>query len=101
MLVTSYVVPSLYDHVHLVTGHPGPVAMAWHQKHSTNAAYSTQDARQSRPVCTSCTYGGITRLGPTTIVFIASPPPFLVNSGFSMPTPTRTRPVAPTVTVIC
>ena len=59
MLVTSYVVPSLYDHVHLVTGHPGPVAMAWHQKHSTNAAYSTQDARQSRPVCTSCTYGGM------------------------------------------
>jgi hypothetical protein len=44
MLVTSYSVPSLYDHVLLVTGHPSPTVMAWHQKNSLNAAYTLKDA---------------------------------------------------------
>jgi Reverse transcriptase (RNA-dependent DNA polymerase) len=59
LLVTSYSVPSLYDHIHLVTGHPSPSVMAWHQKNSTNAAYTAKDAAQSRPVCQSCVYGSM------------------------------------------
>ena len=59
MLVTSYSVPSLFDHVHLVTGHPSPSVMAWHRKNSINAAYTTKDASLSRPVCQSCVYGGM------------------------------------------
>ena len=59
MLVTSYSVPSLYDHVHLVTGHPSPSVMAWHQKYSLNAAFTAKDAGMSRPVCQSCVYGSM------------------------------------------
>ena len=33
--------------------------MAWHQKHSTNAAYTAKDAAMSRPVCQSCVYGSM------------------------------------------
>ena len=59
MLVTSYSVPSLYDHVHLVTGHPSPSVMAWHQENSTNAAFTPKDAAAPRPVCPSCAYGAM------------------------------------------
>jgi hypothetical protein len=52
MLVTSAVIPSLYDRVHLVTGNPGQYAMSWHRKKSLNAGYSASDAQLSRPVCT-------------------------------------------------
>ena len=33
--------------------------MAWHQKNSTNAGYTSKDASKSRPVCPSCVYGGM------------------------------------------
>ena len=59
MLVTSHSVPSLYDHVHSVLGHPGYAGMAWHQKNTVNAAYTFRDASASRPVCASCVYGSM------------------------------------------
>ena len=31
--------------------------MNWHQKHSTNAAYTTTDTNTPRPLCTACIYG--------------------------------------------
>ena len=33
--------------------------MAWHQKHSTNAAYTFRDASLERPVCPACVYGSM------------------------------------------
>jgi hypothetical protein len=38
---------------------PSPSVMAWHQKNSTNAAYTATDAAQSRPVCQFCVYGSM------------------------------------------
>ena len=43
----------------MVTGHPGLHGMNWHRLHSTNAAYTSQDAAVSRPVCTGCVYGSM------------------------------------------
>jgi hypothetical protein len=43
--------------VHQVTGHPGQHGMKWHQQHSINAAYTTEDSDIPRPVCTACVYG--------------------------------------------
>ena len=59
MLVTSYSIPSTYDRVHMVTGHPGLHGMNWHRQHSINAAYSSHDAAAPRPVCTACVYGSM------------------------------------------
>ena len=59
MLVTSSHIPSIYDRVHLVTGHPGQLAMSWHRTHSINAGYTQRDAAQSRPVCHTCAYGSM------------------------------------------
>ena len=59
MLVTSSHIPSIYDRVHLVTGHPGQLAMSWHRTHSINAGYTQRDATQSRPVCHTCAYGSM------------------------------------------
>ena len=56
-MVTSFKTSSLYDHVHQVTGHPGQHGMRWHQQHSINAGYTTEDSTSSRPVCTACVYG--------------------------------------------
>ena len=58
-LLTSNSVPSLYDHVHSVLGHPGYAGMAWHQKNTVNAAYTFRDASASCPVCASCVYGSM------------------------------------------
>lgn len=58
-MVTSHSVPSLYDHVHLVLGHPGLAGMTWHQKHSINAAHTFRDASLPRPACASCVYGSM------------------------------------------
>ena len=43
----------------MVTGHPGHHGMTWHRQHSTNAAFTPQDAAASRPVCTACVYGSM------------------------------------------
>ena len=59
MLVTSHSVPSLYDHVHSVLGHPGYAGMAWHQKNTINAAYTFRDASAPRHVCSACAYGSM------------------------------------------
>ena len=37
LYLTQFKPVSLYDHVHMVTGHPGNVGMLWHLKNSTNA----------------------------------------------------------------
>jgi hypothetical protein len=57
--VTNHSVPSLYDNVHSVLGHPGYAGMAWHQKNTVNAAYTFRDASASRPVCASFVYGSM------------------------------------------
>ena len=33
--------------------------MKWHQQHSINAGYTTEDAESPRPVCTACVYGSM------------------------------------------
>ena len=43
----------------MVTGHSGHHGMTWHRLHSTNAAYTPQDAAAPRPVCTACVYGSM------------------------------------------
>ena len=48
---------SLYDHIHMVTGHPGNAGMAWHMKNSTNAKYTEEDASRQRGTCKGCVYG--------------------------------------------
>ena len=53
---------SLYDHLHMVTGHPGEKSMKWHRENSLNAKYTEHDAHQSRGICQGCVYGA---LGPT------------------------------------
>ena len=50
---------SLYDHVHMVTGHPGAKGMLWHQKNSLNAKYTLPDASRQRGPCRGCVYGGL------------------------------------------
>jgi hypothetical protein len=64
--------------------------MAWHQKNSTNAAYTAvKDAVQFRPVCQSCAYSrcACIRLALTGMASIVPTLPSLVNSGLSMHTP--------------
>ena len=48
---------SLYDHIHMVTGHPGNAGMDWHLKNSTNAKYTEEDATRQRGTCKGCVYG--------------------------------------------
>ena len=50
---------SLYDHVHMVTGHPGVKGMMWHQKNSLNAKFTTPDASRQRGTCKGCVYGSL------------------------------------------
>ena len=38
---------SLYDHVHMVTGHPGNAGMAWHLKNTKGEKHSEEDASNS------------------------------------------------------
>ena len=42
---------SLYDHVHLVTGHPGKEGMKWHLENSRHAKYTESDAQRQRGTC--------------------------------------------------
>ena len=37
LYLTQFEPVSSYDHVHMVTGHPGNAGMAWHLKNSTGA----------------------------------------------------------------
>ena len=54
---------SLYDHVHMVTGHPGAKGMLWHSKNSLNAKYTLPDASRQRVTCKGCVYGGLAQTG--------------------------------------
>ena len=54
---------SLYDHVHMVTGHPGVRGMLWHQKNSLNAKFTTPDASRQRSTCKGCVYGSLAQTG--------------------------------------
>ena len=51
--------PSPYDHLHMVTGHPGIKGMLWHRANSTNGEYTDKDASTMRPQCEGCLYGGM------------------------------------------
>ena len=51
MFLAQFKPSSLYDHVHMVTGHPGIAGMAWHLKNSTNAKYTEEDASRQRGTC--------------------------------------------------
>ena len=53
---------SLYDHLHMVTGHPGIKVMKWHRENSLNAKYTDADASKHRNQCQGCIFG---ELGPT------------------------------------
>ena len=54
---------SLYDHVHLVTGHPGKEGMKWHLENSRHARYTESDAQRQRGTCKGCVYGTMTQMG--------------------------------------
>jgi hypothetical protein len=54
---------SLYDHVHLVTGHPGKEGMKWHLENSRHAKYTESDAQRQRGTCKGCVYGTMTQMG--------------------------------------
>jgi hypothetical protein len=49
---------SLYDHVHMVTGHCGVKGMQWHRNNSLNAKYD--DNNKSPSICKGCVYGAQT-----------------------------------------
>ena len=55
--LTEFKPVSLYDHIHMVTGHPGNDAMIWHLKYSTNAKFTEEDANRQRGACKGCAYG--------------------------------------------
>jgi hypothetical protein len=48
---------SLYDHVHMVTGHPGEKGMQWHKENSLNSKFD--ENVKSRSVCKGCVYGSL------------------------------------------
>ena len=54
---------SLYDHVHMVTGHPGYIRVLWHLKNSTNAKFTGEDANKQRGSCKGCVYGTMHQTG--------------------------------------
>ena len=54
---------SLYDHIHLVTGHPGKEGMKWHLENSRHAKYTETDAQRQRGACKGCVYGTMTQIG--------------------------------------
>jgi hypothetical protein len=91
LLVTSYKLSSVYDHVHLVTGHPNPTAKSWHQKNSINAGYTPKDAAVSRPVCFSYVYGAM-HLTRTDRYRQHRPKPTVSGQQFSLDAYTHTRP---------
>ena len=76
----GYKLPSLYDHVHLVTGHPNPTTMSWHQENSINAGYTPKDAAvsRSRLVCTRLVATAIDSIDPSLLLL------FPANSSLSM-----------------
>jgi hypothetical protein len=56
---------SLYDHIHLVTNHPGERGMKWHRENSINGNYPDIDVNRkrgvnrNRGVCRGCVYGSL------------------------------------------
>jgi hypothetical protein len=50
---------SLYDRVHMVTGHQGERGMEWHRRNSINARYTSEDANAPRLACNGCITGGM------------------------------------------
>ena len=54
---------SLYDHVHLVTGHPGKEGIKWYLENSRHDKYTESDAQRQRGSCKGCVYGTMTQMG--------------------------------------
>lgn len=50
---------SMYDHIHLVTNHPGERGMQWHRENSINGKYTDTDVNRNRGVCRGCVYGSL------------------------------------------
>jgi hypothetical protein len=63
LYLTQFKPVSLYDHVHMVTGHPGNIGMLWHLKNSTNAKFTEEDANKQRGPCKGCVYGTMHQTG--------------------------------------
>lgn len=57
--LTQFKPSSLYDHIHMVTGHPGHDGMIWHLKNSTGAKYTEEDTSRQRGTCKGCVYGSM------------------------------------------
>ena len=62
MFLAQFKPMSLYDHLHLVTGHSGTRGIKWHRENSLNANYSEKDENRDRGICQGCVFGA---LGPT------------------------------------
>ena len=52
---------SLYDHIHMITGHCGEKGMKWHKQNSINANYSEHDENKERGICKGCVYGSLSQ----------------------------------------
>ena len=52
---------SLYDHIHMITGHCGEKSMKWHKQNSLNAQYSEHDEDKDRGICKGCVYGSLSQ----------------------------------------
>ena len=61
--LTQFKPVSLYDHIHMVTGHPGNDGMIWHMKNSTNAKFTEEDTNRQRGACKGCVYGTMHQTG--------------------------------------
>ena len=57
--LTQFKPNSLWDHLHLVTGHPGVEGMKWHFHNSTGAKYTVEDEHRQRGTCRGCVYGAM------------------------------------------
>ena len=62
MFLAQFKPESLYDHIHLVTGHCGEKGIKWHRDNSLNAKYNDKDENRNRGMCQGCIFGA---LGPT------------------------------------
>ena len=62
MFLAQFKPMSIYDHLHLVTGHSGTRGIKWHRENSLNANYSEKDENRDRGICQGCVFGA---LGPT------------------------------------
>lgn len=63
MFLARFKPQSLYDHVHMVTGHPGQHGMKWHKQNSVNSQYTIEDENRHRGICQGCVYGSLSQTG--------------------------------------